>query len=75
MTQVTEYKTINVKGVTYIGRRQIEAEYDLSRDKTHRLLVASGLTPIKYFNKLLYNELEVTTYLNSIYVFKPGENK
>jgi hypothetical protein len=72
MTQVADYKTVNVQGVTYIGRRQIEAEYELTRHKAHRLLVASGLTPIKYFNTLLYKELEVTAYLESIYVFKKG---
>jgi hypothetical protein len=70
MTQVAEYLTITTEGKTYIGRRQIEAEYDLKREKAHRILVNSGLTPIKYFNKLLYNQLEVTAYMNSIYVFK-----
>jgi hypothetical protein len=75
MTQVSEFKTIEVDGKTFIGRRQIEAEYDLTRHKAHRILSASELTPIKYFNKLLYNELELTAYMKSIYVFKPGENK
>jgi IS4 transposase len=75
MTQVAEFKTVIVKGVTFIGRRQIEAEYNWKREKAHRILVNSGLTPIKYFNKLLYNELELTAYLESIYVFKEQENK
>jgi hypothetical protein len=70
MPQVEEYQTLTVEGITYVGRRQIEAEYDLTRHKAHRLLVASGIEPLAYFNKLMYDTKKVNTYMESIYVFK-----
>jgi hypothetical protein len=70
MTQVAQYHTITLKGITFVGRRQIEAEYDLTRHKAHRLLVASGIEPLHYFNTMLYDAKKVNTYMESIYVFK-----
>ncbi len=70
MTQVAQYHTITLKGTVFIGRRQIEAQYNISRDKAHRLLAASGIETIRYFNTLLYPEQKVNTYMLSIYVFK-----
>lgn len=54
------------EGVPHIGMRQIEAEYNLSGAKAHRLMKKSGMLPYTWFNRSFYPEAEVRKYFKSL---------
>ena len=57
---------IVVDGSTYVDARWVEKEYQLSRCKCRRILLASQLEYVKEFNRFFYKQVEVEAYLSNL---------
>lgn len=64
--QIIDLSIHNAEGIKCIGRKQIAHDYRLSSSKAHRMLAASGITPVAFTNRHFYPEPEVRAYFERL---------